>query len=38
MSRVCIVPFKKPSIAPVTDDEVDVFDTVEEMIEHNQLS
>ena len=38
MSRVCVVPFCKPSIAPITDEQDDAFDDIERMIEENLLS
>ena len=36
-SRVCVVPFNKPSIFAVTDDQVDAFDDVDELIDENLL-
>lgn len=33
MSRVCVVPFLKPSITAATDRELDAFDDLDEMIE-----
>ena len=35
MSRVCVVPFSKPSIAATTDDQLDAFDDIDEMIDQN---
>jgi hypothetical protein len=38
LSRVCILPFKKPTIAPSTDEEQDAFDYLEELIESQAIS
>ena len=38
MSRMCIIPFSKPSIAPHTDDEYSAFNEVNDMLECGQLS
>lgn len=32
LSRVCIVSFSKPSIAPVSDEQQDAFDELDDMI------
>ena len=35
MSTVCVVPFSKPSIVATTDDQLDAFDDIDEMIDQN---
>lgn len=38
MSRVCVIPFSKPSIAPESEDQEEAFEIVDELIDNQQLS
>lgn len=38
MSRVCVVPFSKPSIAAITDEQLDAFDELDDMIDQSAPS
>ncbi len=38
LSRVCVVPFTKPSISPTTDEQQDAFDDLDDILEGGLLS
>lgn len=37
-SRLCIIPFKKPSIAPTTEDQQTAFDELDDILMSGELS
>lgn len=37
-SRLCLIPFTKPAVAPVTEDEHLAFDELEDVLEDQELS
>ena len=38
LSRVCVIPFVKPSVDPETEEEHDAYDDIEEILQTNVLS